>query len=124
MTRILIIDDEKDIRNLLRELFQSRGYEVFEAENGEAGLRVYQSTSIDLVMTDILMPEKEGLSTIMDLKKKNPELKIIAMSGGALKSGHYLNFAKKFGADKVLEKPFNLRTVLDAVNDLLPQTPH
>jgi CheY-like chemotaxis protein len=119
MRRILVIDDEKDIRNLLRDLFQSEGYEVVEAENGEDGLRIFQSTSVDLVMTDILMPEKEGLSTIMDLKKSNPALKIIAMSGGALKSGQYLGFARKFGADRVLEKPFHIQTVLQAVTDLL-----
>ena len=120
MPRILIIDDERDIRNLLRDLFHSKGYEVVEAENGEDGLRVFQSTPVDLVMTDILMPEKEGLSTIMDLKKENPTLKIIAMSGGALKSGQYLTFARKFGADKVLEKPFHLQSVLQAVEELLP----
>jgi DNA-binding response OmpR family regulator len=118
--RILVIDDEEEIRNLLRVIFQSKGYEVVEAANGEAGLRIFQSMPVDLVMTDILMPEKEGLSTIMALKKTNPSLKIIGMSGGALKSGHYLNVARKFGADKVLEKPFHVHSVLEAVEELFP----
>jgi DNA-binding response OmpR family regulator len=120
MRRILVIDDEEDIRVLLRDVFQEKGYNVVEAANGEAGLRIFQTMPVDLVMTDILMPEKEGLSTIMDLKKTNPKLKIIAMSGGTLKSGHYLNVALKFGADKVLEKPFHLQTVIQAVEELLP----
>jgi CheY-like chemotaxis protein len=120
MPRILVIDDEKDIRDLLRVLLESKGYEVVEAENGDAGLRVFRSMPIDLVMTDILMPEKEGLSTIMDLKKTNSQLKIIAMSGGAFKSGQYLNYAQKFGADRILEKPFSLQTVVQAVGELLP----
>ena len=119
MPRILIIDDEREMRSLLREVFQSKGYKVVEAANSENGLKVFQSTPVDLVMTDILMPEKEGLSTIMELKKKNPELKIIAMSGGAVKSANYLEFARKLGADKVLQKPFDLRSVLQAVKDLL-----
>lgn len=119
MARILVIDDEKEIRSLLRELFVSRGYEVVEAENGEDGLRVFHSIPVDLVLTDIVMPEKEGLSTIMDLKKTNPELKIIAMSGGAAKSTQYLQFAQKFGAQKILEKPFDLQSVLMAVRELL-----
>jgi DNA-binding response OmpR family regulator len=120
MPRILVIDDEEDIRDLLRTILQSKGYEVVEAANGEAGLRIFQSMPVDLVMTDILMPEKEGLSTIMDLKKTKPGLKIIAMSGGALKSGHYLSVARKFGADRVLEKPFHIDAVLEAVEALLP----
>ena len=120
MPRILIVDDEREIRNLLREVFLAKGYEVVEAANGEDGLRVFQSTPVDLVMTDILMPEKEGLATIMELKKKNPKLKIIAMSGGSLKSSNYLEYARKLGADKVLQKPFDLRSVLEAVKELLP----
>ncbi len=120
MPRILIIDDEKDIRDLLRVLLETKGYEVVEAENGDEGLRVFRSMPIDLVMTDILMPEKEGLSTIMDLKKTNSQLKIIAMSGGAFQSGQYLNFARKFGADRILEKPFDVETVMRAVEELAP----
>ena len=120
MPRILVIDDEKDIRDLLRILLESKGYEVVEAENGDAGLRIFRSMPVDLVMTDILMPEKEGLSTIMDLKKTNAQLKVIAMSGGALKSGQYLTFARKLGADKILEKPFTLDSVIQAVEELLP----
>jgi DNA-binding response OmpR family regulator len=118
MTKILVIDDERDIRDLLRYLLESKGYEVLEAGNGEDGLRVFQRTPADLVMTDILMPDKEGLATIIDLKKKYPHLKIIAMSG-ASKSDHYLSFARKLGADKILEKPFNLQTVMQAIEELL-----
>src|SRR3990172_1371608 len=116
MSRILIIDDEKDIRSVLRELFESEGYEVVEAQNGKDGLNLFHTTPIDLVITDIVMPEKEGISTIIDLKKENPKIKIIAISGGGLIIPiQYLEYAEKFGADRIFRKPLEFEPLLQAI---------
>jgi DNA-binding response OmpR family regulator len=116
--RVLIIDDDADTRLMLRELLAANGHEVFEAENGNAGLRVFEKSLPELVVTDIVMPDREGISTIMELRKKKANTKIIAMSGGKRNSPEYLDWARKLGADKTLDKPLDLELFLRTVAEL------
>lgn len=122
MARILVVDDEPEVLLLLSDILESVGYEVVRATNGEEGLRQYQKGNVDLIVTDIIMPDKEGLESIMDYKQLNPEVKIIAISGGARIGPHtYLKMAEKFGARRVFSKPFRNKDLLDAVEELLAE---
>ncbi len=123
MARILVIEDETYIRDLYRRFLEQAGHEVIEAPDGEIGMRLYRQSAPDLVITDIIMPEKEGIETIMDLRKDSPGLKIIAISGGgkAMSSSTCLNLAKGLGASKTLAKPFTRQELLDAVTEVLAQ---
>jgi DNA-binding response OmpR family regulator len=116
--KVLIIDDDADVRMLLRELLQGNGYDVTEAENGELGLREFDKILPDVVVTDIVMPDREGISTIMELRKKKTAVKIIAMSGGKSRSTEYLEWARKLGADKALEKPLDLALFLKTIREV------
>lgn len=120
MARILIIDDEAQIRKMLKQMIEMEGHEVAVAENGKEGIRILQQQQMDLVITDIFMPEKEGIETIMELKSENPSLKIIAISGGGSK-GHvdYLEIAKSLGANRTLSKPLTRKELVDTINQLL-----
>jgi CheY-like chemotaxis protein len=120
MTRILIIDDDNQARQVLRQKLERAGYEVVEARDGDEGLQRYRVTPVDLVITDILMPEKEGLEVIRELRRADPELKIIAISGGG-RTGllDFLPVAEKLGAQRTFHKPFRLQEVLTAVHELL-----
>ncbi len=123
MSKILIIDDEKDIRNLFRELLEKEGYEVFEADNGITGLETFKKENTDMVITDIIMPKKEGLATILELRKDNPDLKIIAITGGGyIIRRDFLGYAQKFGANEVLTKPLKLDILVETVNNLMQET--
>ena len=120
MASILIIDDEKSVLELLREVLEDAKFNVIEASNGEEGLRLYREKAPDLVITDILMPDREGKETIRELKRDFPEVKIIAMSGGGvIEPDDYLLHAKEFGAAKTIKKPFELSELLKMVNELL-----
>jgi len=120
MYKILVIDDEETIRNLLKKAFQKKGYQVEIAENGKVGVEIFQKKPADLVITDIIMPEKEGLETIMELRSISSRVKIIAISGG-LKYGPELNLsaAKILGADYTTHKPFDLKQLFATVDELL-----
>ncbi len=120
MTRILIIDDEVQIRKMLRQLFEREGYEVFDASDGNEGLKLYRKNPADIVITDLVMPEKEGIETIKELYQEFPDVKIIAISGGGrIVPEHYLEIAKKFGAVRTFSKPFESKDLLMAVKELL-----
>ncbi|MEW6298076.1 MAG: response regulator [Thermodesulfobacteriota bacterium] len=122
MTRILVIDDEPQVRAMLRQMLEREGYEVVEAEEGEEGLRRYQEQPVDLVITDILMPQKEGIETIRTLRRTNPGVKIIAISGGGRMSKlDLLPIAQTFGAVRTLAKPFERKELLEAVRAVLAQ---
>ena len=82
MSKILVIDDDKNIRSLLRDFLERDGYEVMEAENGKVGLKLFRENGADLVITDLIMPEKEGIETIRELRRDFSDVKIIAISGG------------------------------------------
>lgn len=124
MANILLIDDEDDFRQLVGSLLASLGHQVRQAGNGLEGLKLYREQPADLVITDVVMPEQEGLSMIIELRKLNPAARIIAMSGGFVHDPKlYLHMAQKFGADRVLRKPFSLEDLKGALNTLLPPPP-
>lgn len=120
MKKILIIDDEPHILLMLKKMLEKVGYEVDLASNGNEGLALFGKNRADLVITDIIMPEKEGLETIRAMRRESPNLKIIAMSGGGkVSADNYLNIASIFGASKVLEKPFTQQEMVSAVQELM-----
>lgn len=121
MGHILIIDDEEPLRWTLRQLFESAGHLVAEAGNGALGLDLYRARPADLVIVDLLMPDMDGLETILGLRRRDPGAKIIAISGGGYFAGSFdfLPIAKKCGAQRVLHKPFALTEMEAAVRDLL-----
>jgi CheY-like chemotaxis protein len=125
MARILVIDDHEDIRAVVSGVLESAGHEVVLAPNGARGIEAQRRSSADLVITDILMPEKEGLETIRDLKQEFPGLRIIAMSGGGRipMATNFLSSAKELGADAVLRKPFGPDDLLEQVQEALKPPP-
>jgi len=120
MARILVIDDEPSVRDLLNSMLSDEGYEVMEAADGKLAMKLLQEQPADLVITDLIMPEKEGIETIMDLRRDFPEVRIIAMSGGGIiEAKDYLGMARGMGAHRVFEKPFRVADMLNAVRELL-----
>ncbi|MBF0414691.1 MAG: response regulator [Magnetococcales bacterium] len=121
MTRILVIEDERQIREVLKQILEKSDYEVELAEDGRRGLELFRKHPADIVITDIIMPNKDGLETIEELISQNPHLPIIAISGGApgQKAQFALDVAKMCGAIRVLAKPFSRKEMLEAVTDLL-----
>jgi DNA-binding response OmpR family regulator len=122
MQRILLVDDDAALRKLLRLYLSKMGYAVTEAANGNEALAMQQSEPAELVLTDLIMPEKEGLETIPELRKKYPGVKIIAMSGGGrVNASNYLKIAKMMGADHIMAKPFSYKELADALAQVLPK---
>jgi len=120
MAKIIVIDDEPSILLMLKKMLERAGHEVDLALNGKDGMDLYEMNKPDLVITDIIMPEKEGLETILQLRKKYPEIKIIAISGGGrFDPEGYLPSAKLFGADMVFQKPLVQKEFILAVTSLL-----
>ncbi len=120
MKQILVIDDESQIRRLLKKTLTRECFDVLIASNGNEGMKLLSDNSVDLVITDIIMPEKEGLETIREILKVNPDLPIIAMSGGGKNSPEgYLQMAQAFGAHATLEKPVAIEDLLFTVNKAL-----
>ena len=121
MKKILIIDDEPYILLMLKKMLERAGYEVDLASNGREGMDLFKKKTTDLVITDIIMPDKEGLELIIEMKKQRPGLKIIAMSGGGrISPDSYLECAMHFGAEKVFQKPFRQKELVSAVRELIP----
>jgi len=120
MARILVIDDEASIRTMLQQILERSGHEVAVATQRAEGLTLFQEHPVDLVITDIFMPEKEGIETILELRYQSSHTKIIAISGGG-RAGNldFLATAKNFGAHHTLAKPFERQEVLDPVNAVL-----
>jgi len=120
MADILVIDDDDDLRDTLRAILEGAGHAVYEARNGLEGLAWCQAHSIALVITDLLMPDQEGIETIQQLRALDPAPTIIAMSGGGLFRGQdLLHLATALGADHTLQKPIRARELLTAVQRLL-----
>jgi DNA-binding response OmpR family regulator len=119
---ILVIDDEEPVRVVLRQMLEKEGYEVEEAQDGAVGMNLLRDHLADLIITDLFMPEKEGIETIMEVRKCFPQVKIIAMSGGG-RTGtlDFLPMAESFGAQRTLAKPFERRELLEAVRTMLAQ---
>lgn len=115
-----MIDDDDEVRRTLVRMLESAGNEVHQAADGETGISVCNEVEPELVISDILMPEKEGIETIRDLKRSHPTLKIIAISGGGQSgSMDFLEMARALGADEALQKPFRRAELLDAIQRLL-----
>jgi DNA-binding NtrC family response regulator len=114
MATILVIDDQEPIRGLLRRALEEANYEVLEASNGRLGLELYRERLAELVITDIFMPEMNGLEMMLELNRNFPEVKVIVMSGG-LESEGALNVAKQLGARQTFQKPLDIETLLNAV---------
>lgn len=120
MAHILLIDDDDAVRDVVRTLLCHHGHTVVEARDGDEGLRLYPSVKADLLITDIMMPKKNGLEVLTALRDSRSPFKAIAISGGSL-PGHEngLERALALGAAKVLAKPFTRDALINAVNDLL-----
>ncbi len=120
MANVLIIDDDDLMRSMLVQMIEREGLSAIGAENGEKGIELLDKNEFDLIVTDIVMPEKEGLETILYLKKNCPNIPIIAISGGAkIEPKLYLNVAQDFGVNYTFAKPINKKTFLTAVRDCL-----
>lgn len=122
MARILIIDDDRTIRAYLRAILEGEdGHQVYEAQDGNEGIRLYRDSPFDLVITDILMPVKDGVELILEITEGFSGVRIIAMSGGGrgLDADFNLSMAKDFGAVRVLAKPFTPEAARQAVADVL-----
>jgi DNA-binding response OmpR family regulator len=118
--RILVIDDEEPMRLMLRRSLTKAGDEAIEAANGKEALSLQEKNPADLIITDIIMPEMEGIDTIMAFRENYPRVKIIAISGGGqIGSDEYLDLADKLGADWTFAKPFSLNRLMSAVKELL-----
>ena len=118
--KILVIDDDIQFRTMVVEMLERKEYSVYMAEDGEEGLRIWKEVKPDLVITDIIMPNKEGIETILELKRENKDVKIIAISGGGRTSAEdNLRSAKLLGASLTLAKPFENKDLISAVQQLI-----
>ena len=125
MDSVLIIEDDDFVQKMLKQTFERAGYEVATAENGAVGIKLYDSKlnlmePFDVVITDLIMPEMEGIETISKLRKRDPKVKVIAISGGGRnKPEDYLQLAKKLGALRTFTKPVDREALLLAVTELV-----
>jgi DNA-binding response OmpR family regulator len=121
MAHVLVVDDDPQIREIFRRVLESSGHEVTQAQDGLEGVRMFRQKPADLVITDIYMPEREGLETIRELKRDFPGVRIIAITGADVFMGadHVLGMAKVFGAICVMKKPIDIATLLDVVKKAL-----
>ena len=120
MRKILIMDDDEQLLPALVRSVELAGFAVASALNGREGQRLLDKRPFDLAVTDLIMPEKEGMETISYIKKNFPAMKIIAISGGGrIGPETYLPAAKELGADKVLAKPFPMDVLISAIKELL-----
>jgi len=118
--RVLLVDDDDAIREMLELVLQRRGLLVVQARNGSEALRLYRDQEFDLVVTDLIMPEKEGIETILEIRAIKRPIRIIAISGGGrVDQSMHLHLAKSVGADRVVAKPFLPVDFLKVVDELL-----
>lgn len=120
MAQILIADDEDGFRFMLKRMLEASGHEVREATDGDAAVAVLRTFPAQLVIVDLFMPGREGIETIMELRRRHPDTKIIAISGGVSKAGSsFLGMAQRLGAHKTLNKPFSADELLVMVSHLI-----
>jgi CheY-like chemotaxis protein len=117
MPSVLVVDDEDQLRQLIREILEQAGYQVTEARDGKEAVLQYRLAPADVVIMDILMPEQDGLETTSTLRREFPNVKIIAITGSSEMIGilSFLDVAKMLGAHRALQKPFEMQTLLDTV---------
>lgn len=116
MKKILVVDDNLMMRRLIRNVFRDDRLDITEARNGLEGLQLVRENSFDLVITDIVMPEMEGLEFIIQLRKLEPKIKIIAISGG---KPYFLYIAKKLGIEAIFTKPLDHSEFVDTVKKVI-----
>jgi CheY-like chemotaxis protein len=120
MAVVLVIDDDASMRRLILRTLAESKHQLIEAENGQQGLKLMDQHKPDLIITDILMPQKEGIETIREVQERSPGTKIIAISGGGVSHNlMFLDIARAFGADAVLAKPFRPAQLIEAVEKAL-----
>jgi DNA-binding response OmpR family regulator len=120
MPVLLLIEDDRELRIMLKTALIRKDFTVIEAENGKEALLQFKPGITDLVITDLIMPEEDGLKVIMKIKEKKPGIKLVAISGGGKAGpGNYLSLAKALGADAVFPKPFSIADLISKVDNLL-----
>jgi len=125
MANILVIDDDGSVRQAIRLMLEQRGHRIHTASEGGTGVMYVASTPVDLVITDMLMPGQEGIETIRNLRRRAPDLPILAISGGGCTGFHEaLEAARLFGANETLSKPFDMQQLCDKVEALLNAPAH
>jgi CheY-like chemotaxis protein len=124
MAGVLIVEDDKELREMISLSLTRRKYTVLEAINGKEAITHFKPSITDLVVTDLIMPEEDGLKVIMKLKEIKPALRVIAISGGGKAGpGSYLNLAKALGADAIYSKPFSINDLISKIEELLTAEP-
>ncbi len=122
MATILVIDDDQEVREFLVTVLERAGHEVESASNGRDGVATFRANPCQVVITDIIMPEKDGIETILDLRREHPDLKVIAISGGGRTTPeNYLHSARLLGADRAIRKPFKNDDILHAIDELVQE---
>ncbi len=120
MKRVMIVDDEEQIRDVLMKILQRHGYQVVVAEHGRQAVSIFESNPVDLIITDITMPQMDGLETIRTILSNNPQVPIIAISGGGHRfPDYFLPMAQQSGAKMVLKKPIRSQELVKAVESLI-----
>ena len=118
--KILLADDEEAIRKMVRVILGDGLYEFEEAGNGLDAQKILEKQAFDLIISDVIMPDCDGIELVMAVRRKLPDIKVIVMSGGGrVRASHYLDLANKLGAARVFEKPFDTAALRQAVKDLL-----
>lgn len=119
MACALVVDDEESVRHMLRRLLEGADFRVCEASNGNEALRVLDEGMVDLIIIDIIMPEMDGIETILEVRRRSPDLPIIAISGDShVPNIDYLESARKLGANYTLRKPFSVAEILSIIDEI------
>jgi CheY-like chemotaxis protein len=120
MPGILLVEDDKELREMLKLSLLRRSFKVQEAENGKDAINHFKPLVTDVVVTDLIMPEEDGLKVLIKLRELKPSIKIIAISGGGkVGPGSYLNLAKALGADAIYSKPFSINELIEKIEQLV-----
>ncbi len=116
MATILIVDDDPALRKIVRQMVESAGHAVIEADNGRAALHAFRTQNPEIVISDIVMPQKDGIEMIAELRRESPTVRVVAISGGGrTRNLDVLRLAERAGADVVLAKPFARAELIDAI---------
>ena len=124
MPSVLIVDDDDQVRTVLRKALAGMGYDALESADGQDAVRRCREHCPDVLVVDLIMPGKEGLETIQEIRQFRPDAKIVAISGGGMANpATYLHVAERLGADRILSKPFDPSELLEVLEDLLKTAP-